>query len=230
MIMNIHIFRSSLRLSTLDQITSLQINKYATYSHQAHIAHSSNAPFLASDPRWLTEFQQDINLILRQIEQRFNRLVLFHRPTLLINEQIKTIHELIGFIKNIQITCSYIQSSLVVDKQRELKIYADQLIRQSQKENQQQISLDMTENLTRLLYDLLVVIVNYIRTYCHAYLIPYDVELYNDNSTTIDIEQLKYPVKEDNKRKFHFESNGWAIKNVTFCILTISHSFFILMN
>ena len=24
--------------------------------------------------------------------------------------------------------------------------------------------------------------------------------------------------------------NGWAIKNVTFCILTISHSFFILMN
>ena len=24
--------------------------------------------------------------------------------------------------------------------------------------------------------------------------------------------------------------NGWAIKNVTFCILTISHSFFILIN
>ena len=93
------IFRQSHQLSALHRTKSLNVNKQATYSHQAHIAHSSNAPFLASDPRWLDEFRKDINLILVQIEQRFNRLVISHQPMLSISEQIKTINELIGFIK-----------------------------------------------------------------------------------------------------------------------------------
>ncbi|CAF3397978.1 unnamed protein product [Rotaria sp. Silwood1] len=189
--------RNSHRLSTVRQSKSLNLHKQATYSHQAHIAHSSNAPFLASDPRWLEEFQKDINLILIQIEQRFNRLVQFHQPILSINEQIKLINELIGFIKNIQVTCSYIQSSLIIDKQRDLKNFADQLIRKSHHEHEQQTSLEINEKLTRLLYDTLVILVNYIQTYCHAYLIPYEVEIYNDKNLSIDIEQLKYtPTKK----------------------------------
>jgi hypothetical protein len=181
-------------LSTLQRTKSLQVNKQATYSHQAHIAHSSNAPFLASDPRWLDEFRKDINLILVQIEQRFNRLIDPHQSLISISEQIKIINDLIGFIRNIQVTCSYIQSSLIVDKQRELKIYADQLIKKSQHENEKQISPEIHQNSTRLFYDLIVIIVSYIQTYCHAYLIPYEVELYNDENKSIAIEQLKYPV------------------------------------
>ena len=187
-------FRSPHGLSTVHRTKSLNVSKQATYSHQAHIAHSSLAPFLASDPRWLDEFRKDINLILVQIEQRFNRLVAVHQPMLSTSEQIKLINELIGFIRNVQVTCSYIQSALIVDKQRELKIYADQLIRRSQNEHEKQSSPQTQQNLTRLLYDLLVTLVSYIQTYCHAYLIPYEVELYNNETPSIDLDRLKYPV------------------------------------
>ncbi len=185
------------------------MNKQATYSHQAHIAHSSNAAFLASDPRWLDEFRKDINVILIQIEQRFNRLVVPYQSMLSISEQIKIINELIGFIKNIQVTCSYIQSSLIVEKQRELKIYSDQLIKKSQTENGPIISSQMHQNLIRLLHNLLLTLVNYIQTYCHAYLIPYQVELYNDEIPSINIERLKYPVKNS----FFFLVNYKRISN-----------------
>jgi hypothetical protein len=132
--------------------------------------------------------------MLIQIEQRFNRLVVSYQSMLSISEQIKIINELIGFIKNIEVTCSYIQSALIVDKQRELKIYSDQLIKKSQNENEQPITPQTHQNFIRLLYNLIVTLANYIQTYCHAYLIPYEVELYNDENTTIDIERLKYPV------------------------------------
>ena len=189
------LFRSPHRVTTnLHRTKSLNVNKQATYSHQAHIAHSSTAPFLASDPRWLDEFRKDINLILVQIEQRFSRLVSSHSLMLSIGEQIKVINELIGFIKNIQITCSYIQSSLIVEKQRELKLYADQLIRKSQVENDRQISPQVHQTLIRLLYDTMVTLVVYVQTYCQAYLIPYEVELYNEETATIDLDRLKYPV------------------------------------
>ena len=46
-----------------------------------------------------------------------------------------------------------------------------------------------------LLHNLLVTIAHYIQTYCHAYLIPYEVELYNDENPSIDLERLSYPVK-----------------------------------
>ena len=185
------------------------MNKQATYSHQAHIAHSSPAPFLASDPRWLDEFRTDINLILVQIEQRFNRLVAPHQPMLSISEQIKLINELVGFMRNVQVTCLCIQSALIVEKQRELKVYADQLIRRSQTEHEKQSSPQIQQNLTRLLYDLLVTLVSYIQTYCHAYLVPYEVELYNDENPLIDLDRLKYPV-----------SLAWFVRD------TFLHSFF----
>ncbi len=190
------LFRSSHGLSHLHASKSMRSDKQASYSHQAHIAHSSEAPFLASDPNWLEEFRKDISLILSQIEHRFNRLVLPYQSMLSISEQIKLINELIGFIRNIQITCSYIQSSLIVVKQKELKIYADELIKKSQNESEPTISLESHQAFIRLLHNLLVTIVNYVQTYCHAYLIPYEVKLYNDENTSIDIERLKYPVSK----------------------------------
>lgn len=172
--------------------------KQANYSHQAHIAHSSGAPFLASDPHWLTEFRKDIDMLLKEIEQRFNRLVLPHQSMLPINEQIKVINDLIAFIRQIQNMCSCIQSSFLVDKQHELKTYADQLIKKSQTEPESTITSHNHRNLIRLLYNLLVTFVQYIQTYCHAYLIPYDVEIYNDENPSIDLERLKYPVSISN--------------------------------
>lgn len=121
-----------------------------------------------------------------------------------ISEQIKIINELIAFIKNIQVTCSYIQSSLIVDKQHDLKIYADQLIKKSQYDINQTVTPQNHQNFIRLLYNLIVTLVNYIQAYCHAYLIPYEVELYDDENITIDIQQLKYPVK---KTVFFFSFN-----------------------
>jgi hypothetical protein len=180
--------------STIHRTKSLNITKQATYSHQAHIALSSTAPFLASDPRWLDEFRENVNRILIEVEQRFNRLVQPYESVLSISEQIKLINELIGFIKSIQVTCSYIQSAMIVEKQRELKIYADQLIRKSQTEYDQQISLEMYQTLVRLLYDSLFTFVNYIQAYCHAYLIPFEVELYNHDNVSIDFERLESPV------------------------------------
>lgn len=158
-------------------------------------------------------------MMLSQIEQRFNRLVIAHQPKLSISEQIKTINELIGFIKHIQLTCSSIQSSSIVEKQRELKLYADQLIQKSQHANDQQLSSPLHQNLTRLLYDFLVTLVNYIRAYCHAYLIPYDIELYNDEDGAIDIERLKYPVSTSPS-----EANAHSSAQSQFAELTSSAS------
>ena len=168
--------------------------KQATYTHQAQIACSSNAPFLASDPQWLSEFRKNIDIILKDIEQRFNRLVLPHQSMVPINEQIRVINEFIGFIRHIQMICSYIQSSFIVEKQNELKTYADNLIRKSQAESEPTITPQNHRNLIRLLYNFLATIVQYIQSYCHAYLIPYDVEIYNEENPSIDLERLKYPV------------------------------------
>lgn len=188
--------KSSQSVSTINRTKSLNMTKQGTYSHQAHIAHSSTAPFLASDPNWLDEFRTDINLILSQIDQRFNRLVSPFETNLSISEQIKILNELIGFIRNIQITCSYIQSALIVDKQRELKNYADQLIVKSQTNFSGNFS-ESRETFLRLLHDCIVTLISYIQTYCHAFLIPYEVEIFNDENSSIDFEKLKFPVKRD---------------------------------
>lgn len=194
----------------------MNTTKPGTYSHQAHIAHSSQAPFLASDPHWLDEFRTDINLILHQIEQRFNLLLRPRSSNYSIGEQIRLLNELVGFIRKIQITCSCIQSALIVDKQRELKTYADQLIVKSQMTDEQNSLGDSSESFTRLLYDTLLTLISYIQTYCHAYLIPYEVEIYNDERPSIELNELKYPVEIVEKKTFslrmsrfvfHFEVN-----------------------
>ncbi|CAF4197511.1 unnamed protein product, partial [Rotaria sp. Silwood2] len=147
--------------------------------------------FPSSNPRWLEEFRQNINSTLEQIEQRFNRLINPNSPELSINEQIKLIQELIGYNKTIQNTCLDIQSPLFIEKQRELKLYTAQLIKQSQNENKQILTSQTSENLVRLLFDLLLTLMTYIQTYCQAFLIPYEVEIYNDDNKSIDIEQVK---------------------------------------
>ena len=47
---------------------------------------------------------------------------------------------------------------------------------------------------------------------------------------TNSIDRLMHYFQFCSQTCFSWNYNGWAIKNVTFCILTISHSFFILMN
>ena len=82
-------------------------------------------------------------------------------------------------------------SSSVVDKQCELNRYTIQLIRKSQAI----LSPQMHENLKRLLWDLLITMIKYIHTYCEAFLIPYEVEICNDENKSIDIESFQSPVK-----------------------------------
>jgi hypothetical protein len=167
----------------LQSIKSLNKNKQIISSDQTR----SLIPF---DSRWLEEFRQNINRTLEQIEQRFNHLINPNSSSLPTDEQIKSIQELINYIKTIQITCSDIQSSLIVDKQRELKVYTIELMKKSLNKNQ-----EIYQNLTRLLIDLLLTLINYIQTYCQAFLIPYEVEIYNNENQTINIEQFKTSVK-----------------------------------
>ncbi|CAF0926564.1 unnamed protein product [Adineta steineri] len=136
------------------------------------------------DSHWIEEFRQNINTKFEQIEQCINHLINPNLPLLSIDEQIKSIQELINYIKTIQITCSDIQSPLIIDKQRELKTYINELIRKSSNGTERQA-------LVRLLFDSLLAIIKYIETYCQAFLIPYEVEIYNNEHQSIDIEQLK---------------------------------------
>jgi hypothetical protein len=150
---------------------------------------------LAFNPRWIEEFRLNMNRALEHFEQHFNRLINPNLSLLSINEQIKSIQALLDYIKPIQITCSDIQSSLIVDKQRELKDYITQLIKKSQDDKKQNLSSQMHENLIRLLWDLLITLIKYIQTYCQAFLIPYEVEIRNEDNKSTDIERFKSPVK-----------------------------------
>ncbi|CAF0997755.1 unnamed protein product [Rotaria sordida] len=175
---------------TMKQTKLLESTKSLNKNRQK-ISLDQTRSFLSSNPRWLEEFRQNINLIFEQIEQCFNNLINPNSSILSINKQIKLNQELIGYCKKVQNICSDIQSSSFIDTQHELKFYTIQLIKQSQNENEQVLNSQISENLIQLLYDLLLALIKYIQAYCQAFLIPYDVEIYNDENKSIDIEQVK---------------------------------------
>ncbi|CAM4759904.1 unnamed protein product [Rotaria magnacalcarata] len=144
-----------------------------------------------SNTRWREEFRENVDRTLRQIEQCFNRLVNPDSSKLLIDEQIRLIEELISCSKTIQSTCLDIKSTSVFERQLMLKFYATQLKDQSQNQNEQVSTSKIPQNLTRLLYDLLLSIMKYVQTYCQAFFIPYEVEIYDDENKAIDIQTLK---------------------------------------
>ena len=99
---------------------------------------------------------------------------------------------MINCIQIIQNTCSNIRSALFLDKQRELNAFIVYLIQQSQNNNEQ---IFISQSIRQLLNDLLLTFIKYIQTYCQTFLIPYEVEIYNDENQSIDIEQLTTLVK-----------------------------------
>ncbi|CAF3791534.1 unnamed protein product [Rotaria socialis] len=144
-----------------------------------------------SNPHWREDFRENIDRKLRQIEQCFNRLVNPDSSKLLIDEQIELIEELISCSKTIQSICLDIKSTSLFERQLMLKFYAAQLKNQSENQNEQVSTSKIPQNLTRLLYDLLLSIMKYVQTYCQAFLIPYEVEIYDDENKSIDIQTLK---------------------------------------
>lgn len=132
--------------------------------------------FIPSNYRWFEEFHDNLNPIIQQIERCFNDLI---ERNLSINEQIQIIEDLINYLKTIQIICSEIRSPLMSNKQQELKYYKIQL-----RKNQN------SEDLIQLVWNVLLTIGKYIQTYCQAFLIPYEVEICDDEYEAIDIEQL----------------------------------------
>ncbi|UJR21159.1 hypothetical protein I4U23_024258 [Adineta vaga] len=146
----------------------------------------SSYPTRSFDSQWLEEFRQKINRTLEQIEQCINRLIDPNSMIVSIEEQIKSIQELINYMKGIQLTCSDIQSSKILEKHKELRNYNIELMKHS--------SSGKKEHLSRLLFDLLSTLKEYIQTYCQAFLLPYEVEIYNNGNQTIDIEQYTSPL------------------------------------
>ncbi|CAF0721214.1 unnamed protein product [Didymodactylos carnosus] len=197
--------------STSTGLSRTLSTRYPTMTNQPNLARSSHAPFLASDPLWLKAFKQDIDFILKQVEQRINKLLSFLLDQNTTNnlevEQRKIINELFGFIKNIQVTCSYIESFLIVEKQRELRLYIDKITRQSlSKEISSELSsASNNKELIRLLYELVVTLVNYVRTYCNSYLIPYKLYLNDEQNNDINIEQLAIALQKQDQSYLNVE-------------------------
>lgn len=149
---------------------------------------------LISDAQWLEEFRKNLHSSLTHIEERFNRLV---NPSMVISsidEHSNQIQGLFNFIKNVQITCSGIQSAPVLEKQNEIKTYINQMTEKFSSEQLVSFTADMTPHLTRLLYELLVMLISHIHTYSNAFLIPYEVDIYNDENESLDIQRLNNPV------------------------------------
>ena len=126
--------------------------------------------------------------------KRFNRLV---NPSVMISsidEHSKQIQGLLNFIKNIQIACSGIRSSPLMEKQSDIKAYLNQLTQSFPAEQPVALTAEATQHLTGLLYQLLSILISHIHTYANAFLIPYEVEIYNDKNDSIDIQRLDSPV------------------------------------
>ncbi len=148
---------------------------------------------ISFDSHWLEEFHQNLNQIFEQIERCFNNLI---NENISINKQIKLIQELIIYIKNIQIICSNIRSPLMINKERQLNIYKNQLSKND----------EISQNLIELLYDVLRTIMTYIQTYCQAFLIPYQIEICNQENQSINIEQFTSSVIYGENRSRNFWS------------------------
>ena len=132
--------------------------------------------FVPSDSRWLEAFRRNLDQIFEQIERCFNTLADQNLP---LNEQLQLIEHLINYTKTIQIICSEIRSPSMVNKQRELKIYKTQLTNQSE-----------NDDLIQLFWNVILTIVKYIHTYSQAFLIPYEVEICDNDNIPIKIEQF----------------------------------------
>jgi hypothetical protein len=136
--------------------------------------------FIPSNCGWLEEFRDNLNQIFQQIERCFNGLI---EQNLTIDEQIQLIDELINYLKNIQNICSKIRSISMMRRQRELKHYKTQLKKQTEKSS-------ISEDFIQLIWNVLLTIGKYIQTYCQAFLIPYEVEICDDDYEAVDTEQL----------------------------------------
>ena len=145
---------------------------------------------LMSDVQWLEGFRKNLHSSLIHIEERFNRLV---NPSLMISsidEHSKQIQGLLNFIKNVQIACSGIQPSALIEKQNDIRAYINQFTQNFSSEQPVALTSEATQHLTRLLYQLLSILISHIHTYTNAFLIPYEVEIYNDASESIDLQRL----------------------------------------
>ena len=149
---------------------------------------------LIFDAQWLEEFRKNLHSSLTHIEERFNRLV---NPSMVISsidEHSNQIQGLFNFIKNVEVTCSGIQSTPLLEKQNDIKAYINQMTQKFSNEQLVSFTADMTPHLIQLLYELLVILISHIHTYSNAFLIPYEVDIYNDENESFDIQRLNNPV------------------------------------
>lgn len=140
--------------------------------------------FMSFNYQWLDNFRENLNEIFEQFSECFNNLI---EKNLSINEQLQFIEQLVTYIKTIQMICSNIRSTVLSDKQRQLKLYKRHLIKNSSNEF-------ITENLKELLYELLRTLNKYIQRYSQAFSIPYQLEILDQDDQSIDFEQLIFTV------------------------------------
>lgn len=136
--------------------------------------------FMPSDSRWLEEFQQAVKDALKEIERCFNELLGENRT---LKEQMKLVEDFIRQMKNIETICSHIRSPMLLDQLLELKKFKIHLQKHEE-------SVTISEDFTRLFWNILRTIGTYIQNYCQAFLIPYGVEFSNQADQPLDIEQL----------------------------------------
>ena len=86
----------------------------------------------------------------------------------------------------------------MLHKWQELKFFAHELGETSLSDHD--LSAEDSKQFLRALYELLSILVRFIRVYCDGYPIPCDVLIYNDENASIDLEQLTNSVNLHNSR------------------------------
>lgn len=173
-------------ISRTSQTTTAISNKIK----QTTALNQNNISF-TSDYLWIEEFRHKIELKFEKIQQSLNSLINPKSPEIPAKQQIEWIKELLGYCKTIQIICSNIRSTTFIDKQLQLNLYTIRLVQQPQNNHDKSFAIEPPQT---LLIDLILGLMKYIHTYCQTFLIPYEVEAYNDEIGSIDLQQLKFSV------------------------------------
>jgi hypothetical protein len=171
--------------SLIKPVKPLQLTKSLSKSKSNDESDRTNSQSIR-DCQWFEFIRKLWQSSLEHIEERFNRLV---NPSLMatsINEKIQLADELFHAVKNIQKTCSNIQSSVLIEKQNEIQDYMIRMSKKSTDSCQTLVTTDTIEYLTRLMYEYLGILVTFIQTYCMTYAIPYEVEIYHEKIGFID--------------------------------------------
>ena len=176
--------------SMLKSLKPLQTTK-STTKHKPIPYTDCIHSFFASDSQWLDDFRKSIETTFVHIEKRFNVLVHPVKPIRSTKELETSARSLFEFLKDIQRVLLNIPSQRFLDKQNEIKA----MVFPVNPRSPIVFNSEFDEKLARLFYELLVVLDDLLRKFCDAFLVPFQLEIFNDEQQNIDLRPPSTPAK-----------------------------------